>query len=199
MDKSELLAKKQELVAIAARAYRENLQTNTGGNLSVRLESVAACVIKPSGVGFAECSVDNLMVVGLDGTILEGTLKPSKDLGFHLEIYRIRSEVKAIVHVHSAWATGWASAGREVPCVTIHSKAKLKKIPVVPTAPGGGPQTEQQVGEIFKDTAIIAAVFADHGSIGVAKSLLSALHIVELIEETAHIATVRAIVSNRSG
>ncbi len=194
MDKTELLAKKNELIATALRAFEGGLQTNTGGNLSVRLESTDAIVIKPSGVGYAECTVDNLMIVALDGRILDGDLKPSKDLGFHLGIYSVRPEVRAIVHVHSPWATGWASAGLEVPCVTVHSKAKLKSIPLVPLAPGGKPQTEVEVNAVFKDPAVIAAVFENHGTVGVGKSLRSALNITELIEETAQIATVRLMV-----
>lgn len=194
MDQSEILRKKNALIEIAARAFRSGLQTNSGGNLSVRLESAEACVIKPSGVGFAECTVDNLMVASLKGEILEGKLKPSKDMDFHLAIYRARPEVGAIVHVHSPWATGWASAGKEIPCLTVHSKSKLKRIPLVPLAPGGGAQTAKETLEVFNDPKVIAAIFADHGSVGVGRTLMSALYIAELIEETAHIAAVRKMI-----
>jgi len=187
--------KKRELAEIAHRAVSGGLQSNTGGNISVRLEDENACVIKPSGVGFAECSEENLMVVSLEGKVLEGSnLKPSKDMEFHIGIYRVRPEVNGIVHVHSPWATGWACVNREVPCLTVHSRDKLRHIPIIPVGPNEGPQTAEQVVGVFRDPDVKAATFQNHGTVGVGKTLLAALHVAELIEETAHIATVRAIV-----
>ena len=99
LDPADILARKDELIATAKRCFDLRLQTNAGGNLSVRLARRDAIVIKPSGVGFNECTRENLQVVRLDGTILpsEVDLKPSKDLEFHLEIYRRRDDINAIV------------------------------------------------------------------------------------------------------
>lgn len=195
MDTTELLSRKHEMIETARRAFAAGLQTNSGGNLSVRLESAAAIVITPSGIGFADCNANNLLVISLDGAIIEGDLKPSKDLAFHLEIFAIRPDLRAIVHVHSPWATGWAAAGRPVPCVTVHSKSKLNRIPLVPCAPGGKPQGPAEVRTVIRETDVFGAVFENHGTLGLGKNLQSALNTAELIEETAHIATVKAIVS----
>lgn len=195
MDTTELLSRRHEMIEIARRAFATGLQTNSGGNLSVRLESAAAIVITPSGIGFADCNANNLLVISLDGAIIEGDLKPSKDLAFHLEIFSIRPDLRAIVHVHSPWATGWAAAGRAVPCVTVHSKSKLNRIPLVPCAPGGKPQGPAEVRTVISETDVFGAVFESHGTVGLGKTLLSALNVAELIEETAHIATVKAILS----
>ena len=195
MDTTELLSRKHEMVEIARRAFATGLQTNSGGNLSVRLESTAAIVITPSGVGFADLNESHLLVISLNGKIIEGELKPSKDLAFHLEIFSVRPDLRAIVHVHSPWATGWAAAGREVPCVTVHSKSKLNRIPLVPCAPGGKPQGPSEVRTVIQDADVFGAVFENHGTVGLGKNLLSALNTAELVEETAHIAAVKAIVS----
>jgi len=85
----DLNAKKDALIETAKRCFDLRLQTNAGGNLSVRLDSADAIVIKPSGVGFNECTRDNLQVVHLDGTLEPSDHKPSKDLEFHLDLYRI--------------------------------------------------------------------------------------------------------------
>lgn len=192
---ADLEAVRAAIVAAARRCFERGLQTNAGGNLSARLLSFDAIVIKPSGIGFAEVTPDNLQTVGLDGTVLEEHggrgLKPSKDLDFHLEIYRLRPDVGAIVHCHSPWATGYASAGLEVPCLTVQTIEKIGRMPLVPLSPLGGPQTAAEIGPVFRDPSVRAAVLANHGTIGVGATLTRALHLAEIIEETAHIAFVR--------
>jgi L-fuculose-phosphate aldolase/L-ribulose-5-phosphate 4-epimerase len=179
------------LIATARHCFDLRLQTNAGGNLSVRLGSGDAIVIKPSGVGFAECTRDNLQVVLLDATILPSALKPSKDLDFHLDLYRIRPDINAIVHCHSPWATGYASAGLEIPCLTVQTIEKIGRMPLIPLSPNGGPQTEVEISPVFRDPQTRAAVLANHGTIGVGRTLMAAQYLAEIIEETAHIAYVR--------
>ena len=188
---SDAEATKDALIATARRCFETGLQTNAGGNLSARLASADAIVIKPSGVGFAECTRDNLQVVGLDGTVEPGPHKPSKDLSFHLDLYRIRPDIRAIVHCHSPWATGYASAGIEIHCLTVQTIEKIGRMPLIPLSRNGGPQTEVEISPVFRDPSVRAAVLANHGTIGVGATLTKALHLAEIIEETAHIAFVR--------
>ncbi len=187
----EIEAKKDALIQAAKRCFDLRLQTNAGGNLSVRLSSSDAIVIKPSGIGFNECTRDNLQTVDLDGTIHPSPFTPSKDLGFHLGLYRIRPDIRAIVHCHSPWATGYASAGIEIPCLTVQTIEKIGRIPLIPLSPNGGPQTEAEISPAFRDSKIVAAVLANHGTIGVGPTLTKAQYMVEILEETAHIAFVR--------
>lgn len=187
----DLADRMDALIASARRCFDLGLQTNAGGNLSVRLAAGDAIVIKPSGVGFAECTRDNLQVVMLDGTVLPSDHKPSKDLDFHLGLYRLRADINAIVHCHSPWATGYASAGLEIPCLTVQTIEKIGRMPLIPLSPNGGPQTEAEISPVFADTSVRAAVLANHGTIGVGKTLMAAQYLAEIIEETAHIACVR--------
>ncbi len=191
VDPMILDSKKEELIAVAKRCFDLRLQTNAGGNLSVRLDGTDSIIIKPSGVGFNECSPDNLQIVHLDGKIEPSSYKPSKDLGFHLDLYRIREDIKAIVHCHSPWATGYASAGLQIPCLTVQTIEKIGHIPLIPLSLKGGPQTEKEISPVFRDTKVVAAVLANHGTIGVGKTLMAAQYLAEIIEETAHIAFVR--------
>ncbi len=191
IDRDELASEMGELIAIARRCFERGLQTNSGGNLSVRLPGRDAIMIKPSGVGFNECSPDNLQIVHLDGSIEPSPHRPSKDLGFHLGLYRVRDDIRAIVHCHSPWATGYASAGRGVPCLTVQAREKLGEIPLIPLASGGCAQTEAEISPVFHDSGIVAAVLANHGQIGVGASLMAAQYVAELVEETAHIAWAR--------
>jgi len=157
----------------------------------VRLASRDAIVIKPSGVGFNECTRENLQIVHLDGRIEPSDFKPSKDLDFHLDLYRIREDINAIVHCHSPWATGFASAGLEIPCLTVQTVEKIGRMPLIPLSPVGGAQTEVEISPVFRDPDIRAAVLANHGTIGVGKTLMAAQYLAEIIEETAQIAYVR--------
>ncbi|MEL7091350.1 MAG: class II aldolase/adducin family protein [Pseudomonadota bacterium] len=188
---TDLIAKKDALIATAKRCFDLRLQTNAGGNLSVRLDDRDAIVIKPSGVGFNECTRENLQVVHLDGTIEPSDHKPSKDLDFHLDLYRIRPDIRAVVHCHSPWATGYASAGLEIPCLTVQTIEKIGRMPLIPLSAQGGPQTDVEISPVFRDPNIRAAVLANHGTIGVGPTLMKAQYLAEIIEETAHIAYVR--------
>lgn len=191
MDQAEITLKMDALIATAKRCFELRLQTNAGGNLSVRLECADAIIIKPSGVGFYECTRENLQIVHLDGTIEPSAHKPSKDLGFHLDLYRIRKDINAVVHCHSPWATGYASAGLEIPCLTVQTIEKIGRMPLIPLSPQGGPQTEAEISPVFKDPKIVAAVLANHGTVGVGSTLMKAQYLAEIIEETAQIAYVR--------
>lgn len=191
VDAPDLTEKQDALIATAKRCFDLRLQTNAGGNLSVRLDGADAILIKPSGIGFNECTRENLQVVHLDGTLEESPHKPSKDLGFHLDLYRIRSDIRAVVHCHSPWATGYASAGIELPCLTVQTIEKIGRMPLIPLSPQGGPQTEVEISPVFRDPKVVAAVLANHGTIGVGRTLMQAQYLAEIIEETAQIAYVR--------
>ena len=193
----DILEKMRVLMDVAKRAFKAQLQTGTGGNISIRLNQRDKVVIKPSGVGFVECNESNLLVVDLESNVLQGDAKPSKDMPFHLGIYRERPDVNGIVHVHSPWATAWAAAGHEIPPITVQARAKLGRIPLVPVGPDGGNQTPQSVIDTFNDPTILAAILENHGSVGVGKNLLAAEHIVELVEETAHIAWIARSLGDR--
>ena len=190
-DPNDIEAKKDQLIWAARRCFDLRLQTNAGGNLSIRLSVGDGIVIKPSGVGFAECTRDNLQVVHMDGALEPSAFKPSKDLDFHLAIYRTRADVNAIVHCHSPWATGYASAGIEIPCLTVQTIEKIGRMPLIPLSSNGGPQTEVEIAPVFADPSVRAAVLANHGTIGVGKTLTAAQYLAEIIEETAHVAYVR--------
>jgi L-ribulose-5-phosphate 4-epimerase len=187
MDEKAIQSVILNLMEVAKRAFNNHLQTGTGGNISARVSGSDAVVIKPSGVGFSECTPDNLLLVDLEGKILKGSTKPSKDMPFHLGIYRVRPEVNGIVHVHSPWATAWAALGEEIPLLTEQSRSKFGKIPQVPSGPDGSKETAESVVNAFRDPAVLVATLQNHGAVGVGKTLLAAEELVELIEETAQI------------
>src|SRR4030043_484243 len=102
----------------------------TWGNVSGIDREKGLVVIKPSGVSYERMRVEDLVVVDMDGKIVEGKLKPSSDTPTHLVLYRNFSGIGAIVHTHSQWATSWAQAGRAIPAYgTTHADYFYGEIP----------------------------------------------------------------------
>lgn len=108
---------KEELVELHLELPRNNLVVWTGGNVSARDNETGLVVIKPSGIRYEEMRPEHMVVVNLDGEIVEGNLKPSSDTASHLYIYEHRPDVCGVVHTHSAYATAFAAVNKPIPVV----------------------------------------------------------------------------------
>lgn len=108
---------KEQLVTLHLELPKNNLVMWTGGNVSARDPHTGLVVIKPSGVRYEDLRADQMVVLDLDGKIIEGDLKPSSDTYSHLYIYRHRPDVGGVVHTHSRYATAFAAVNRPIPCV----------------------------------------------------------------------------------
>jgi len=106
---------REELVHLHSELPRHRLVVWTGGNVSVRDPESGLIAIKPSGVRYEDLTAASMVVVDLDGTVIEGDLKPSSDTSSHLYIYRHRPDVNGVVHTHSRYATAFAAVGRSIP------------------------------------------------------------------------------------
>jgi L-ribulose-5-phosphate 4-epimerase len=179
---------KKELLACARRAYTIGLQTGNGGNLSVRVAGTDKVVIKGSGHSFGECTLDNLVTVNLDGEIIEGSGKPSREIKTHLAIYRLRPDVHGIFHSHSPWAIAYAEDADEIQPLALHARSKLGVIPVLKVDGHADEAVETAVEALLKAHADLKAfVQAKHGIFGLAGTITLAEHHAELVEETAQI------------
>ncbi len=108
---------KREVYELNLDLPRYNLVTWTSGNVSVRDQASGLVVIKPSGLRYEAMRAEHMVVVDLEGGIVEGNLKPSSDTATHLYIYRHRPDVNGIVHTHSNYATAFAATGKPIPPV----------------------------------------------------------------------------------
>lgn len=95
---------------------RYNLVTFTWGNVSAVDRESGLVVIKPSGVDYERLTPDDMVVVDLEGKVVEGNLRPSSDTPTHVEMYKALPKVGGIVHTHSSYATSWAQSGLSIPC-----------------------------------------------------------------------------------
>ena len=109
---------------------RYGLVIFTWGNVSAIDRETGLVVIKPSGVSYDNMKPSDMVVVDLDGNIVEGDLNPSSDTPTHLALYRAWPEIGGVVHTHSTYATAWAQAGLDIPNIgTTHSDYFHKAIP----------------------------------------------------------------------
>ena len=113
---------KKEVCDANLALVRHGLVILTWGNVSAIDRETGWVVIKPSGVSYDDMRPEDMVVVDLDGNIVDGTLRPSSDTPTHLEIYKAFAEVGAVVHTHSTYATAWAQACRSIPNIgTTHA------------------------------------------------------------------------------
>jgi L-ribulose-5-phosphate 4-epimerase len=121
-----------EEVLEANRALAANgLAPLTWGNASAIDRDEALVVIKPSGVGYGDMTADDMVVVDLDGDVVDGERRPSTDTPTHLALYRAFDEIGGVVHTHSTWGVAWAQAQREIPVLgTTHADLCAYPIPV---------------------------------------------------------------------
>jgi L-ribulose-5-phosphate 4-epimerase len=125
---------KREVLEANLALPEHGLVTFTWGNVSGIDRETGLVVIKPSGVPYDELRIEDLVVLDLDGNIVEGSLRPSSDTPTHLALYRAFPQIGGIVHTHSPGATSWAQAGRPIPALgTTHADYFYGEIPCTRT------------------------------------------------------------------
>jgi L-ribulose-5-phosphate 4-epimerase len=137
---------REEVLEANLEVVRRGLVLYTFGNASGVDRASGLVVIKPSGVPYESLKASDLVIVDLEGKVVEGALRPSSDLATHLVLYRAFPGIGGIVHTHSRAATGWAQAGREIPCFgTTHADYFFGPVPVTE------PLTEEEVRDNYEE------------------------------------------------
>lgn len=187
---------------------RYDLVTFTWGNVSGIDRKSGMVVIKPSGIAYEHMSVNDLVVVDLDGKVVEGKWKPSSDLPTHLVLYRAFPEIGGVVHTHSHWATCWAQAGRDLPAYgTTHADYFYGPVPCT------RPMTDKEINgayeeetgnvilEAFRDKdpmAVPGVLVHSHGPFTWGKDPADAVYHAVVLEETAGMAYHTEVLGNKN-
>jgi len=108
---------KEELAELHQELPKNDLVRWTGGNVSARDPETGLVVIKASGIRFEVMGPQHMVVLNMDGKLVEGDFKPSSDVYSHIYIYKHRPDVNGVVHTHSRYATAFAAVGKPIPCV----------------------------------------------------------------------------------
>jgi len=175
---------RREVCNLHQELIRNNLVVWTSGNISGRDPESGLVVIKPSGVMYPDLSPDKMVVLDLEGKVVQGTLKPSPDTATHLYIYRQRQDVNGIVHTHSPFATAFAAVGKPIPPVlTAICDEFGGEIPVGMFAPIGDEAIGKEV--IRSIGAHPAILMQNHGVFTVGKSAQAAVKAAVMVEDAA--------------
>jgi L-ribulose-5-phosphate 4-epimerase len=179
---------------------RRGLAIYTFGNVSALDAARAAFAIKPSGVPYETLKAEHMVVVDLDGKIVEGTLRPSSDTKTHAALYRAFDGVGGIVHTHSTYATAWAQAGMAIPIYgTTHADHLAEDVPctAVMSAEAVNGDYEAETGTQIIDcfrkrdprqTPMV--LVAGHGPFAWGKTAEKAVYHAVVLEELAKIASI---------
>ncbi len=194
---------RDQVLAANLALPKHGLVTLTWGNVSGIDRASGLVVIKPSGVSYDEMTEDDLVVVDLDGNIVDGERRPSTDTPTHLTLYRAFAQIGGIAHSHSTWATAWAQAHKEIPVLgTTHADLTAHPIPLT------RPLTEAEIEDDYEGATGMALVEAvsergadqlpcalvrGHGPFSWGDSPEAALENAVTLEEVAHMALLSSL------
>ena len=191
---------KQEVYEANMLLPKYHLVTFTWGNVSGIDREKGLFVIKPSGVDYDKLTPDSMVVVNLEGEVVEGDYRPSSDTPTHVVLYNRFQEIGGVVHTHSPWATSWAQAGRGIPCYgTTHADYLYGQVPCVRTLTKEEIETayEKNTGVLIADEferlavdylATPAVLCKNHGPFTWGKDAKEAVHNAVVLEEVAKMA-----------
>ena len=163
---------------------KNNLVAWTSGNVSGRDPATGLVVIKPSGIRYEALTPEKMVVVNLDGQVVEGKLKPSSDVHAHLYIYRQRSDVNGVTHTHSTFATAFAAVGKPIPpYLTAICDEFGGAIPCGGYAKIGGDEIGREVVRAIGDSPAI--LLKNHGVFTIGKTPEAAVKAAVMVEDVA--------------
>ena len=189
---------KKQVLEANLRLPKAGLVVFTWGNVSGIDREKGLVVIKPSGVPYEGMTAEDMVVLDLEGNVVEGKWKPSSDTPTHLELYRAFPDCGGIVHTHSRWATTFAQAGRDIPAMgTTHGDYFYGDIPctrrMTPEEIAG--EYEKETGLVITETfrgrdpmEVPAVLVHSHGPFAWGRDAHEAVHNAVVLEEVAFMA-----------
>lgn len=171
---------RKKIIEIGRWVVKKSFTHGSSGNLSVRRDN-RSIFITPSGVPYIEMRPEDIVIIDLDGNVLSGILRPSIEMWTHIEIYKHRKDVKAIIHSHPIYSSALAIAGKELPPITeefiiyVGGPVKLAKF-----VSAGTRELGLEVVKALGDRK--AALMANHGIVTVGRDLDETAFLTEIVE-----------------
>lgn len=186
---------KAEVIKAGMKLDRYGLIALSGGNVSWRMES-GEILVTPSGMIYEDMVPEDVLVMDIEGNIIEGTRKPSVDTKALLYIFKNKPEVNAVIHTHQPYATGVGLVCDELPCnLTTLANATHGAVKVTPYVSAASEQMGIEAVNNLGDK--LAVILKHHGVIGVGNSLKQALCAVVYLEEAAKTYSVAYFMNNK--
>ena len=190
---------KEEVFQANLDLVKYGLVIFTWGNVSGIDREKGLFIIKPSGVDYSVIKASDMVVVDLDGNVVEGNLKPSSDMPTHLVLYKEFPEIGGVVHTHSTYSTAWAQSGKALPIIgTTHADYFASDIPCTRdmTEAEVFGEYEMETGNVIVETfaelkpmEIPGVLVKNHGPFSWGKDAHNAVHNAVVMEEISRMAT----------
>lgn len=182
MEKERLL-----LIEYGKKLVKAGLTKGTGGNLSIFDRKNGHVAITPSGIDFFEIQPEDIVIIDVDGNVIEGNRTPSSEWAMHVMPYKYRDDIDAVIHAHTMYATVMACLRQELPATHYMIAVAGENVRVAEYATYGSPELAKNAFEAMKDRK--AVILANHGILAGANDLLNAFNIVEEIEYCSEVYT----------
>lgn len=177
---------RKEVIKAGLQLHEYGLITLTGGNASGRDQETGYVAVTPSGMEYHELTLEDIVIVDLDGNIIDGKRKPSSDLITHLQIYRAKEEINGIIHTHSTYASCFAVLNECIPVVSTTMANEVGgEVPVAPYAPVGSEELGENVIEKIDNQQ--AVLLQNHGVLTFGKDVHHALVSAVMFEDAAKV------------
>ena len=180
-----LQAEREQIVEYGRKLITSGLTTGSGGNLSIYNREQDLVAIKPSGIDYFEQKPEDVVVMTIDGQIVEGSRKPSSEVNFHLALLRHRPENNAVVHTHSVYAATIACLNWELPAVHYLVGFSGDKVPLAKYATFGTKALADNIIAAIGDYK--ACLMSNHGIVTVGNNLATAFAAAEELELVSRI------------
>lgn len=188
---------KEKIIDVAKEMFSSGLVVSTFGVVSARIPNTDYVLITPSGFSKAKLETRNLIIVDLDGKLVEGDLRPSVETTMHVYIHKSRPNLQAVLHTHQPIATAFAVANREIPCVSAEQAFYIGgRVPLVTnySLPGTTDKSElNSIVETLKKSN--AVLLRKHGTVVVSENLDKAIDTAIVLEDVAKIALYSMLIA----
>ena len=185
---------RKELVEYGKRLVDSELTSGTGGNLSYFDSETGYLAITPSGLDFYKTKEEDIVILALDGTVIEGNRTPSSEWVMHKRIYETRTDINAIIHGHTIYASVLACLREELPATHYMIAVAGETVRVADYASFGSKELAENAAKGMEDRN--AVLLANHGIIGGSNNLRNAFNVIEEVEYCAKIYVIAKSIGN---
>ena len=175
-----MMQEKEQVVRYGKKLIDRRLTTGSGGNISVYNREKNLVAISPSGLDYYETTPEDIVILDMDGNLVEGKHRPSSEAGMHLAFYKNRADVSGIVHTHSKFATAIACMGWELPAVHYLIGMAGHRVRCTGYATYGSEELAKKALETIGDSN--AVLLANHGLIALGEDVDRAFSTAEHLE-----------------
>src|SRR5215208_6864142 len=178
---------REEIARVARQMSASGLVPTTSGNVSARTPE-GNVLITPSGLDYSVLEIEDLVLVTLDGEVLEGTWEPSSEVAMHAGLYSSKQHVSGVVHTNAPYATALSCLGMEIPPVhyLLAALSEEGRVPLAPYATYGTEELAGYASDALGDSHSVC-LLQNHGTIAVGETADKAYSLTEILEEMAEI------------